>query len=168
MEPFFKFGHTMNLKLIKRNNGFTLNELVVAISIMGVLASVAVPRLSSVQSQTQKDINIANINVIRETFFHYYYRQHMVGNPHFPPSPTDSDRLMDDEWTNSPIDSTSSNVAPKDLFSTGRVPKNSQDTPFYYETLNEIDSDGTLKHTIILKDIDIDSPSYNETYRYSI
>jgi len=75
---------------------------------------------------------------------------------------------MDDEWTNSPIDSTISNIAPKDLFSTGRVPKNSQDTPFYYETLNEIDSDGTLKHTIILKDIDIDSPSYNETYRYSI
>jgi len=106
----------MNLKLIKRNNGFTLNELVVAISIMGVLASVAVPRLSSVQSQTQKDINIANINVIRETFFHYYYRQHMVGNPHFPPSSTDSDRLMDDEWTNSPIDSTISNIAPKDLF----------------------------------------------------
>jgi prepilin-type N-terminal cleavage/methylation domain-containing protein len=69
----------MNIKTLKQKKGFTLNELVVAISILGILASTAIPRLSNVQSQTQKDINVTNINVIRETFFHYYYRQHMAG-----------------------------------------------------------------------------------------
>jgi len=96
----------MNIKTLKQKKGFTLNELVVTISLLGILASTAIPRLSSVQSQTQKDINVTNINVIRETFFHYYYRQHMAGNPHFPPSPIGGDHLMDEAWANTPIDST--------------------------------------------------------------
>ena len=158
----------MNIKTLKQKKGFTLNELVVAISILGILASTAIPRLSNVQSQTQKDINVTNINVIRETFFHYYYRQHMAGNPHFPPSPIGEDHLMDEAWANTPIDSTISSLAPKDLFSMGKVPLNSQNMPFYYETLYELDQDGFMKHTIILKDIDPDSPSYDLAFSYTI
>jgi len=71
---------------IKKRSGFTLSELVVTLAVMGIIASTAIPRFSKVQDQTQSDINITNINVIRETFFHYYYREHMAGNPHFPPS----------------------------------------------------------------------------------
>ena len=158
----------MILNLIKNKKGFTLNELVVAVSIMGILASVAIPRLSAVQYQTQKDTNIANMNVIRETFFHYFYRQHMAGNPHFPPNPTNTDHLMDEEWANAPMDSSLSPLAPKDLFSTGHVPLNSQENPFYYETIYDFDVDGSMKFTIILKDIDIDSPSYDLSFSYSI
>jgi len=158
----------MNIKTLKQKKGFTLNELVVTISILGVLASTAVPRLSSVQNQTQKDINVTNINIIRETFFHYYYRQHMAGNPHFPPSPIDEDHLMNEAWANTPIDSTISSLAPKDLFSTAKVPLNSQNMPFYYETLYELDQDGFMKHTIILKDIDPESPSYDLEFSYTI
>ena len=158
----------MNIKTLKQKKGFTLNELVVTVSILGILASTAIPRLSNVQSQTQKDINITNINVIRETFFHYYYRQHMAGNPHFPPSPIDEDHLMDEEWANTAMDATISSLAPKDLFSTSKVPLNSQNMPFYYETLYELDQDGFMKHTIILKDIDPDSPSYDLEFSYTI
>ena len=158
----------MNIKTLKQKKGFTLNELVVAISILGILASTAIPRLSNVQSQTQKDINVTNINVIRETFFHYYYRQHMAGNPHFPPSPIDEDHLMDEEWANTAMDATISSLAPKDLFSTSKVPLNSQNMPFYYETLYELDQDGFMRHTIILKDIDPDSPSYDLEFSYTI
>ena len=158
----------MNIKTLKQKKGFTLNELVVAISILGILASTAIPRLSNVQSQTQKDINVTNINVIRETFFHYYYRQHMAGNPHFPPSPIDEDHLMDEAWANTAMDATISSLAPKDLFSTNKVPLNSQNMPFYYETLYELDQDGFMKHTIILKDIDPDSPSYDLAFSYTI
>ena len=152
----------------KNQNGFTLNELVVTISILGIIAGTAIPRFSKVQYQTQKDTNVTNMNVIRETFFQYYYRNHMAGNPHFPPSPTDGDHLMDEEWAHAPIDSTISNLAPKDLFSTGHVPINSQDNPFYYETTYELQSDGTMKHSITLKDTDPDSPSFNQSYTYSI
>jgi prepilin-type N-terminal cleavage/methylation domain-containing protein len=158
----------MNIKTLKQKKGFTLNELVVTVSILGILASTAIPRLSSVQSQTQKDINITNINVIRETFFHYYYRQHMAGNPHFPPSPIDEDHLMDEAWANTAMDATISSLAPKDLFSTNKVPLNSQNMPFYYETLYELDQDGFMRHTIILKDIDPDSPSYDLEFSYTI
>jgi len=158
----------MNIKTLKQKKGFTLNELVVTVSILGILASTAIPRLSNVQSQTQKDINITNINVIRETFFHYYYRQHMAGNPHFPPSPIDEDHLMDEEWANTAMDATISSLAPKDLFSTSKVPLNSQNMPFYYETLYELDQDGFMRHTIILKDIDPDSPSYDLEFSYTI
>ena len=158
----------MNINTLKQKKGFTLNELVVTVSILGILASTAIPRLSNVQSQTQKDINITNINVIRETFFHYYYRQHMAGNPHFPPSPIDEDHLMDEEWANTAMDATISSLAPKDLFSTSKVPLNSQNMPFYYETLYELDQDGFMRHTIILKDIDPDSPSYDLEFSYTI
>ena len=158
----------MNIKTLKQKKGFTLNELVVTVSILGILASTAIPRLSNVQSQTQKDINVTNINVIRETFFHYYYRQHMAGNPHFPPSPIDEDHLMDEEWANTAMDATISSLAPKDLFSTSKVPLNSQNMPFYYETLYELDQDGFMRHTIILKDIDPDSPSYDLEFSYTI
>ena len=158
----------MNINTLKQKKGFTLNELVVTISLLGILASTAIPRFSSVQSQTQKDINVTNINVIRETFFHYYYRQHMAGNPHFPPSPIGGDHLMDEAWANTPIDSTISSLAPKDLFSTDKVPLNSQNMPFYYETLYELDQDGFMRHTIILKDIDPDSPSYDLEFSYTI
>ena len=158
----------MNINTLKQKKGFTLNELVVTVSILGVLASTAIPRLSSVQSQTQKDINVTNINVIRETFFHYYYRQHMAGNPHFPPSPIGEDHLMDEVWANTAMDATISSLAPKDLFSMGKVPLNSQNMPFYYETLYEPDQDGFMKHTIIFKDIDPDSPSYDLEFSYTI
>ena len=75
---------------------------------------------------------------------------------------------MDEAWVNTPIDSTISSLAPKDLFSTDKVPLNSQNMPFYYEALYELDQDGFMKHTIILKDIDPDSPSYDLAFSYTI
>ena len=49
-------------------------EFVVALAIMGVLMSIAIPSYNNVAEKTQAARNLANMEVIREVFFQYYYR----------------------------------------------------------------------------------------------
>ena len=55
-------------------NGYTMTELVVTVALIGTLLSFAVPRYASVSEETQGERNIANMQIIRESFFHYFYR----------------------------------------------------------------------------------------------
>ena len=64
------------IKILKDNNGFTMMEFVVALAIMGVLMSIAIPSYNNVAEKTQAARNLANMEVIREVFFQYYYRTH--------------------------------------------------------------------------------------------
>ena len=57
---------------IKNRDGYTMIELVMALAIMGTLIGTAMPMYSRLTSQTQADRNRANMNIIRETFFHYF------------------------------------------------------------------------------------------------
>ena len=66
---------------IKKNYGFTLLELVVAISILGIMIGGSIVRYSKVTRTAQREQNRANIVIIREAFFQYFYRNHMDGNP---------------------------------------------------------------------------------------
>ena len=108
----------------KKNYGFTLLELVVAISILGIMIGGSIVRYSKVTRTAQREQNRANIVIIREAFFQYFYRNHMDGNPHFPPAPQNENNLMDENWASSAIDSTISGLRPKDLFVTREVPTN--------------------------------------------
>ena len=154
------------MKITKSSqNGFTLMELVTTVAIMGIIAATAIPRYSQIKAKTKKHSNIANMNRIQETFFQYYYRQHMAGNPHFPTAP---DSLMTDDWADTPIDSLISTLTPNDLFSSGSVPKNASNNPFYYSTSYETMEDGRKKHTIVIEDTDPTSPSHNQSFSYSI
>ena len=63
-------------KILKDNDGFTMMEFVVALAIMGVLMSIAIPSYNNVAEKTQAARNLANMEVIREVFFQYYYRTH--------------------------------------------------------------------------------------------
>ena len=118
------------------NSGFTMMELVVTIALMGILMSFAVPAYNGVGERMQGERNIANMQTIREQFFHYFYEMHQTRGrvAHFPPAPTNENGVMDEEWSRTPMDSTLSPRAPKDLFSTFKVPRNSNNKPFKYET----------------------------------
>ena len=114
-------------------NGFTMTELVVTVALMGTLLSLVAPKFTNVSEETQGERNIANMHTIREVFFHYFYRsmQRKGYVAHFPPEPSNPNKLMDDEWSSAAIDSTISLTSPNNLFSRGVVPKNSNNNPFF-------------------------------------
>ena len=152
-------------------DGFTLMELVVTVVLLGILVSVSIPAYNGVAEETQGKRNEANMHTIREAFFHYYYRMHQTSgrSAHFPPAPTNETRVMDDEWTGTPMDSTRSPQAPKHLFSRSEVPKNANSNPFRYETWQDtVAATGEIRYYIKIEDIDQDSPSYEKSFTYSI
>ena len=89
--------------------------------------------------------------IIKNTFLQYYYDNHMSGDPHFPQLPTNS--LLDSTYRTLEL---GDGRTPDDLFS-GDLPNNTNDKPFIYYW----DNDGTTKK-IVVKDIDLDSPSYEQ------
>ena len=148
-----------------------MTELVVTVAMMGTLLSVVAPRFTNVSEETQGERNIANMQTIREVFFHYFYRsmQRQGYVAHFPPEPSDTDKLMDDEWAMAAIDSSISLTSPNDLFSRGTVPKNSNNNPFKYTTWKDtVQLTGEIRYFIKIEDVDMDSPSYGKSFTYNI
>ena len=136
---------------MKNSNGFTLIELVVTIMLVGILVGTAIPTFHRGVSETQSQVNISNMEIIKDTFMQYYYDNHMSGNPHFPQVPSDS--LLNNSYCKIEL---SDGRTPNDLFS-GDLPNNTNDKPFIYYW----DNDSTTKR-IVIKDDDLDSPSYDE------
>lgn len=124
------------------HDAYTMTELVVTVTLIGTLLSFAVPRYTNVADETQGERNIANMHVIREAFFHYFYRMHQQKGlvAQFPPQPTNEMNLMDDEWSNSPMNPSVSPDKPKDLFATKEIPKNANKNPFKYTTWEEAET----------------------------
>ena len=81
---------------MKNSAGFTLVELVVTIALVGILLGTAIPTFFRTVNETQAQVNISNMGIIKDTFMQYYYEKHMTGNPHFPQVPADS--LMGDTY----------------------------------------------------------------------
>ena len=138
------------------NDGFTLAELVVSISLVGVLMSFAIPSYQSNVHATQRQTNVSNMEIVRTTFMMYWQEGHMIGNPNFPPQPENNQ--MDLEFK--------AHVLPdgrmvNDLFS-GELPFNSNNIPFHYYVQSDTSETGFVTQVIIIVDEDEDSPSYEE------
>ena len=86
-----------------------------------------------------------------------------------PPPPENEEKVMDDLWASTPMDSALSFQAPKNLFATGELPKNANNNPFMYETWNDTNQvSGEVMYYIKIEDIDEDSPSFGKSFTYSI
>ena len=136
--------------------GYTLAELVVTIVLLGTLTAVAVPTYNKVINKAQKQVNLSDMETIKNTFMQYFYVTHMQGNPHFPPESDNS--LLDSTYREITLED---GRTPDDLFS-GDLPYNSNENPYNYYWDDDTTESGYITKRIIIKDIDSDSPSLNE------
>ena len=141
---------------MKNSAGFTLVELVVTITLVGILVMAAIPTFSNLTNRAQFQINLSNMHVIKDTFMRYYYENHMIGNPHFPEEPENA--LLDSTYREITLED---GRMPDDLFS-GDLPYNQNNNPYNYYQDNDTSNTGVITKRIIIKDIDTDSPSLNE------
>tara|TARA_B100000073_G_scaffold310489_1_gene282925 strand:+ start:67 stop:513 length:447 start_codon:yes stop_codon:yes gene_type:complete len=138
------------------NAGFTLAELVVSIVLVGIVMSVAIPTYSNLTNQAQREINLANMSIIKDTFLRYYQETHMKGNPQLPTEPENN--LLDEEYRQIVL---SDGRTPNYLFS-GDLPLNTNNNAFHYEILSDTSEQGYITKLFIISDVDEDSPSYEE------
>ena len=138
--------------------GFTLAELMVTIVLVGILVGAAIPTFSKVINTTQKQVNISNMETIKNTFMQYFYENHMTGNPHFPPEPEND--LMDTTYKETQLQ----DGRTLDNLFNGKagLPYNSNGNPYIYYWDDDTSATGFITKRIIIKDIDPDSPSLNE------
>jgi len=141
---------------MKNSTGFTLVELVVTITLVGILVIATIPTYSNLTSRAQFQINVSNMHVIKDTFMQYYYENHMIGNPHFPQESENA--LLDSTYRQTALED---GRTPDDLFS-GDLPYNTNNNPYIYYTESDTSQTGWISNRIIIKDVDPDSPSINE------
>ena len=137
-------------------DGFTLAELVVSIALVGIVMSFAIPTFSNLTMDTQRQINLANMSIIRDTFLRYYQETHLKGNPQLPTEPENN--LLDEDYRDIIL---SDGRTPNHLFS-GDLPFNSNNNPFEYEITSDTSSQGYITKLFIISDVDEGSPSYEE------
>ena len=134
--------------------GFTLAELVVTIVLVGIIAATAIPTFNNVVVSTQLQINLSNMEIIKNAFVRYYYTTQM----NFPTVPENN--LLDAEYKELVLPD---GRTPDNLFN-GKdgLPYNSNGNPYSYYYESDTSETQFITKRITIKDMDLDSPSYEE------
>ena len=134
--------------------GFTLAELVVTIVLVGIIAETAIPTFINVVVSTQLQINLSNMEIIKNAFVRYYYTTQM----NFPTVPENN--LLDSEYKDLVLPD---GRTPDNLFN-GKdgLPYNSNGNPYSYYYESDTSETQFITKRITIKDMDLDSPSYEE------
>jgi len=134
--------------------GFTLAEFVVTIVLVGIIAATAIPTFNNVVVSTQLQINLSNMEIIKNAFVRYYYTTQM----NFPTVPENN--LLDSEYKDLVLPD---GRTPDNLFN-GKdgLPYNSNGNPYSYYYESDTSETQFITKRITIKDMDLDSPSYEE------
>ena len=134
--------------------GFTLAELVVTIVLVGIIAATAIPTFNNVVVSTQLQINLSNMEIIKNAFVRYYYTTQM----NFPTVPENN--LLDSEYKDLVLPD---GRTPDNLFN-GKdgLPYNSNGNPYSYYYESDTSETQFIRKKITIKDMDLESPSYEE------
>jgi len=134
--------------------GFTLAELVVTIVLVGIIAATAIPTFNNVMVSAQLQINLSNMETIKNAFMRYYF----VTQDDLPPVPENN--LLDSEYKDLVLPD---GRTPDNLFNgKAGLPYNSNGNPYSYYQENDTSSTGFVTRIMIIKDMNTDSPSYEE------
>jgi len=134
--------------------GFTLAELVVTIVLVGIIAATAIPTFNNVVVSAQLQINLSNMEIIKNAFVRYYYTTQM----NFPTVPENNQ--LDSEYKDLVLPD---GRTPDNLFN-GKdgLPYNSNGNPYSYYYESDTSETQFITQRITIKDMDLDSPSYEE------
>ena len=125
---------------IKLNDGYTLMELVVSISILATLAAAALPSYLGNQNDAKATMAHSQIQIIKQAFMNHFFSSLMEnGEAVFPPVPEDN--IMTLEWANTTILTTGLNVS--SLFSESEFPISPFGEFYRYEQFTEEISEKT-------------------------
>lgn len=106
---------------LRKNNGFTLAELMVVLVILGLLASIAIPKFLTVIENSQQKTDETNIRIVESALELY-----RIENGQYPPGVTDFDGLIEVLHSQGLIRQESIETA------------NKRDYEFYYDTTKHV------------------------------
>jgi prepilin-type N-terminal cleavage/methylation domain-containing protein len=138
---------------MKNSAGFTLAELVITIVLVGILAVTTIPTYNLLINNSQSQMNLSNMHIIRDTFIQYHYDSELDG---FPTEPENN--LLDSTYREIIL---SDGRTPDMLFS-GDLPSNANNNPYTYYLESDTNEAGWITKRMVVSDLDPDSPSFEK------
>lgn len=118
----------------RQESGFTLLELIITVSIIGILAALVAPTYLDTQAQAQYTVSKSNMTEIKQGIVNHFFNGVFAGQSgEFPPEPSDNQMTYD--WANTTVLFNGRTVA--QLYNNDQIIYNPQGSPYLYYLLPE-------------------------------